>query len=141
MLNSIPQHDQDLFKQTVLQHITTKLPTEEWELFRDHWCMVNQRMDPDAGPNPDLTPNQLVNVALTSMRNEVAHLLKSFGKQIEVVGVAAAPARLFCTARWVLLLVSPAPRRIDARHQPLLPQLPVRLVTMGYIDGYRLPTA
>ena len=95
MLNSIPQHDQDLFKQTVLQHITTKLPTEEWELFRYHWCMVNQRMDPDAEPNPDLTPNQLVNEALTSMRNEVEHL----------------------------------------------PQLPVRLVTMGYNDGYRQPTA
>ena len=46
-------------------------------------------LDPDAEPNPDLTPNQLVNEALTSMRNEVAHLLKSFGKQIEVVGEAA----------------------------------------------------
>lgn len=89
MPNSIPQHEQDLFKQAVLQHITTRLPSEDWESFRYHWCMVNQRMDPEEDPNPELTPDQLVNETLTSMRNEVPLLLKSLGKQIEVVGEAS----------------------------------------------------
>lgn len=89
MPNSIPQHEQDLFKQAVLQHITTRLPSEDWESFRYHWCMVNQRMDPEEDPNPELTPHQLVNETLTSMRNEVPHLLKRLGKQIEVVGEAS----------------------------------------------------
>ena len=89
MPNSIPLHDQDLFKQTVLKHIATKLPRDEWESFRFHWCMINQRMDPDADPDPNLAPEQLVEEALTSMVNQVAHLLTSFGKHIEVVGEAA----------------------------------------------------
>jgi len=89
MPNSIPQHEQDFFKQAVLQHITTRLTSEDWEAFRYHWCMVNQRMVPEEDPNPELTPDQLVNEALTSMRNEVPHLLKRLGTQIEVVGKAA----------------------------------------------------
>lgn len=88
MHQNISQHEQDLFKQVVLQHITTTLPSEEWDWFRDNRCMVNQRMVPDVKPDPQLTPAQLVNDGLTSMRNEVAQLLKSFGKQIEVVGEA-----------------------------------------------------
>ncbi|HGY1474610.1 TPA: hypothetical protein ACNVPX_006501 [Pseudomonas aeruginosa] len=89
MAISITRHDQDLFKQTVLQHITAKLPREEWESFRFHWCMVNQRLVPDAEPDPDLTPQRLVKEALSLMGNEIPRLLTIFRNQIEVIGETA----------------------------------------------------
>ncbi|MGK4661040.1 hypothetical protein [Pseudomonas aeruginosa] len=89
MAISITRHDQDRFKQTVLQHITAKLPREEWESFRFHWCMVNQRLVPDAEPDPDLTPQQLVKEAMSSMGNETPRLLTIFRNQIEVIGETA----------------------------------------------------